>query len=101
MTNNLGMLKSCVNYNPEGLLIFLADDNEDENFDIFSMKEDGSNVTKLSQGELNFNGPLWQYENYIVYQHDKDIWSYDVEAHSYKALTDGVGINYSHSLFEE
>lgn len=95
----------AANFTPEGLILFLAEGDVEGNFDIYAMESDGSNESKLTNGEIAYNGPLWKYYRWIVFQSGDDLYYHDLSTGQNIQVTgkgeEDEGVNYSHSLYEE
>jgi Tol biopolymer transport system component len=100
LTNTPTISEWSANYAPDGSIIYISKPYYDnDQTDIFRMDENGQNITQVSGGEEAFNGPLWQYDKWIVFQSGNDVWLYDTKAGTVSNLTGSEGNNYSHTLY--
>lgn len=101
LSNTADLREYAPNVNSSGKIIFLRNGDPEEQVNIYEMDSDGSNVRKITDGEMDYNGPVWQYDRYIVFQSGDDIWFYDTSTGKNVNLTNSEGMNYSHSVFVE
>ena len=101
LTNTADLNEYAPNVNSSGKIIFLRNGDPAEQINIYEMDSDGSNIRQITDGEMAYNGPLWQYDRYIVFQSGNDIWFYDTATGKNVNLTKSEGTNYSHSVFVE
>ena len=94
-----GVSEFGVNFSDTGRILYLAPSYGQGYYDIFSRDGQGGNPRRLTRGEMAYNGPLWQYGPWIVFQSGNDLWYHDLRSGANRNLTDGVGINYGHSLY--
>lgn len=101
LTDTPDLHEYAPNVNSSGKIIFLRDGDPGSQINIYEMDSDGSNLRKITDGEMDYNGPVWQYDRYIVFQSGDDIWFYDTSTGKNVNLTNSEGMNYSHSVFVE
>jgi len=99
VTNTPNVNEFSVNYNPGGKILYMADGIVASQFDIYEINIDGTNNRRITNGEMAYNGPLWQYDQWIVFQSGEDVWLHDTSTAQNTNLTGSQGSNYSHSLF--
>lgn len=101
LTNTPDIHEYAPNVNSAGKIIYLRDGDVEGKINIYEMDIDGSNNRKITDNEMDYNGPVWQYDRYIVFQSGNDIWFYDTDTRKNVNLTNSEGMNYSHSVFTE
>lgn len=100
VTDTADIHEYSVNYNSSGKLIYLAEGDVTDQFDIYQMDPDGTDIVKITNGEMAYNGPVWQYGRYYVFQSGNDIYFYDSSTQTNTNLTGSDGFNYSHYIYE-
>lgn len=81
-----------VDFDKNKIVFVSKDENkEDEKFEIYSMSEDGNNVIKLTNNNVDDLQPQWVYGNKIIYSSKQngnwDIWIMDRNGSNKKSLT--------------
>lgn len=100
VTEFAGSYPGSANFNSAGQILYIMGDPETGVNDIYRTEIDGSGTVKVTDGEMAYGGPVWQFSRWIVFQSGSDIWMYDTETRINTNLTSGLGgTSYSHSLF--
>ena len=99
LTNTSDTHEYGARYTSSGKIIFIAEGSVQGWSDVYRMDVDGSNVTRVTNSEMDYSGPVWQYDRYIIFQSGEDVWYYDTTTSENINLTNSNGSNYSQSVF--